>query len=128
MKKGYLIAANDTRSLEQIRNDAINEIEEITGFSRKKNFKANEISTHFQIKLKNHGLKSRDGYDIFRDFLKENNQKPVTNVQNKIDSLIDEKLHGINYGICPDCGEEIYKHAKFCTHCGGMILEKYQIS
>ena len=26
MKKGYLIAANDTRSLEQIRNDAINEI------------------------------------------------------------------------------------------------------
>ena len=128
MTNDMLFAANDTRTCEEIMNDAINEIEGITGFNRKDNYKANAISIHFEIKLKNNGLKSRDGYDIFREFLKENDQKPVANVQEKIDILIDEKLHGINYGICPDCGEEIYKHAKFCTFCGAVITERYQIA
>ena len=128
MENDILVAANDTRSLEEIKRDAINEIEEITGFYRKDTYKANAISIPFEIKLKKCGLKSRDGYDIFREFLKENDQKPVENVQEKVDILIDEKLHGINYGLCPDCGEEIYKHAKFCTFCGGVITERYQIA
>lgn len=128
MGNDYLVAANDTRTLEEIKNDAINEIVEYTGFNRKDNYKANAISIHFEIKLKNNGLKSRDGYDIFREFLKENDQKPVANVQEKIDTLIDEKLNGINLGVCPECGEKIFKHAKFCTFCGGVITERYQIS
>ena len=128
MQNDILVAANDTRSLEEIKRDAINEIEDFTGFYRKDTYKANAISIPFEIKLKNNGLKSRDGYDIFREFLKENDQKPVVNVHEKVDILINEKVHGITYGVCPDCGKKIFAHAKFCTYCGEEIGEKYRFS
>lgn len=123
---GVLVSAKDTRSPEEIQQDAISEIREITGFESKI-YKSNEISNNYFIKLKKLGLSPREGHRIFLDFLAENSEKPVRRVHDKFDDLIYEYIHGIEKGICPDCGEELLKHANYCTYCGEKITSRYAI-
>lgn len=112
---------------EEIRKKAIEEIERITGFHRKEMFRRNDIKYTFEDELKEYGLKARDGYDIFKAFIQENKERPITNVEATLNLLIDEKVNGANVGICHECGEKLLKHAIYCVYCGEKVLSRYRL-
>lgn len=90
----------------------------ITGFKSHLNFDPNQISDEFKEKLKNNFLTEKEGFQIFKELIRN---EEINDINLEIDRLVYKKFKIRYPNTCYHCHKELLENSNYCTYCGEKI-------